>query len=85
MRTTLKRMIVALAAVALFGTGSVFASPPASSPGAAEMGDVAYQSGRASVLLAEIKKEAAELTLHADTLGTFARSPNIAGKAMPTT
>ena len=39
------------------------------------MGDVAYLSGRASVLLVEIKKEGAELTLHADTLGTFARSP----------
>ena len=35
MRLNLKRMIVALAAVALFGTGSVFASPPAPSPGAA--------------------------------------------------
>ena len=75
MRTILKRMIVALAAVALLGTGSVFASPPAPSPGAPETDDVAYLSERASVLLAEIKKESAELSRHADTLGSFARSP----------
>ncbi len=74
MRTILKRMIVALAAVALLGTGSVFASPPAPSPGAAATDDLAYLSGRASVLLAEIKKEAAELKPHADTLGSFAGS-----------
>ncbi|MGA7929872.1 MAG: hypothetical protein WCA20_28240 [Candidatus Sulfotelmatobacter sp.] len=77
MRTILKRMIVALAAVALLGTGSVFASPPAPSPGAPETDDVAYLSGRASVLLAEIKKEAAELKLHADTLGSFAQNPHL--------
>jgi hypothetical protein len=75
MRTILKRMIVALAAVALLGTGSVSASPPAPSPGAPETDDVAYLSGRASVLLAEIKKETAELNLRADTLGNFAGSP----------
>jgi hypothetical protein len=70
MRTNLKRMIVAFAAVALLGTGPVFASPPAPPPDSS-----AYSSRRASALLAEIKKETAELTLHADTLGTFARSP----------
>jgi len=75
MRTNLKRMIVALAAVALLGTGSVFASPPAPSPGTPETDDLAYLSERASTLLAEIKKEAAELSRHADTLRTFARSP----------
>jgi hypothetical protein len=75
MRTNLKRMIVALAAVALLGTGSVFASPPAPSPGAPETDDLAYLSERASTLLAEIQKESAELSRHADTLGTFARSP----------
>jgi hypothetical protein len=68
-------MIVALAAVALLGTGSVFASPPAPSPGAPETDDLAYLSERASTLLAEIQKESAELSRHADTLGTFARSP----------
>jgi hypothetical protein len=72
MRTILKRMIIALAAVALLGTGSVFASPPAPSPVTSETDDLAYLSGRASTLLAEIKKEAAELTRHADTLRTFA-------------
>ena len=75
MRTNLKRMIVALAAVALLGTGSVFASPPAPSPGAPETDDLAYLSERASTLLAEIQKESAELSRHADTLGTFARGP----------
>jgi hypothetical protein len=72
MRTILKRMIIALAAVALLGAGSVFASPPAPSPVASETDDLAYLSGRASTLLAEIKKEAAELSRHADTLRTFA-------------
>ncbi len=75
MLTILKRMIIALAAVALLGTGSVFASPPAPSPGVSETDDLAYLSGRASMLLAEIKKEAAELTRHADTLRTFAGTP----------
>lgn len=75
MRTNLKRMIVAFVAVALLGTGWVLASPPAPSPGAQEADDVAYLSGQASMLLAEIKKEAAELTLHADTLGAFAGNP----------
>jgi hypothetical protein len=74
MRTILKRMIVTLAAVALLGTGSVFASPPAPSPVAPETDDLAYLSGRASTLLAEIQKETAELRRHADTLGTFARN-----------
>jgi len=74
MRTILKRMIVTLAAVALLGTGSVFASPPAPSPVAPETNDLAYLSGWASTLLAEIQKETAELRRHADTLGTFARN-----------
>jgi hypothetical protein len=69
MRTNLKQMIIVLAAVALLGTGSVFASPPGPSPGA---DDLAFLSERASTLLAEIKKEGAELTRHADTLRTFA-------------
>jgi len=72
MRTILKRMIVVLLAVALLGTGSVFASSPP--PGASEADDSAYLSGRASTLLAEIQKETAELRRHADTLGTFARN-----------
>jgi len=75
MLTILKRMIIALAAVALLGTGSIFASPPAPSPGVSETDDLAYLSGRASTLLAEIKREAAQLTRHADTLRTFAGNP----------
>jgi len=76
MRTILKRMIIAVAAVALLGTGSVFASPQAPSPVASETDDLAYLSGRASTLLAEIKQEAGELTRHADTLRTFAGKPH---------
>jgi signal transduction histidine kinase len=69
-------MIVAFAAVALLGTGSVFASPPAPSPGALETDNFAYLSERASMLLAEIKTQTAELGPDADTLGTFARNPH---------
>ena len=72
MRLNLKRMIVALAAVAVLGTGLAFASPPRPSPEAST-----YLSGRASTLLAEIQQEGAQLRLHADTLGTFARNPQI--------
>jgi hypothetical protein len=69
MRLNLKRTIAAVAAVALLGTGSVFASPPAPSP------DSAYLSARASTLLSEIQEEAVGLALHAETLGTFAWTP----------
>lgn len=76
MRPNLKRMIVALAAVALLGTGSVFASPPTASPGASETDRSAtYLSGRASTLLAQIQEEATGLRVNAETLGTFAWSP----------
>ena len=71
MRLNLKRKIVALAAVAVLGTGSVFASPPAPSPDSS-----AHLSRRASTLLAEIRMETAKLRLDADTLGTFARNPH---------
>jgi hypothetical protein len=67
MRVNLKRKIVALAAVALLGTGSVFASPPGPSPD---------PSAYCSSLLAEIRKETAELRPDAETLGTLARNPN---------
>jgi hypothetical protein len=75
MRPNLKRMIVVLAVVAFLGTGSVFASPASPSAGALGMDGSAYLSELASTLLAEIKKETAELRPHADTLGTFARNP----------
>jgi len=76
MRPNLKRMIVALAVVALLGTGSVFASPPAPSPGAPETDRLpTYLSGRASTLLAQIQQEATGLRLHAETLGRFAWNP----------
>jgi hypothetical protein len=75
MRTNSKQMIIVLAAVALLGTGSVSASSPAPSPGASKTDDLTHLSERASTLLAEIKKEAAELTRHADTLRTIAGNP----------
>jgi hypothetical protein len=76
MRLNLKRMIVALAAVALLGTASLFASQPGPSPGAPEKDHLnMYLSGRASTLLAEIQEEAVGLRLHADTLGTFGWNP----------
>ena len=75
MRLNLKPMLIVLAAVALVGTGSIFASPPAPSPGALETDGSAYQSGRASMLLAEIKAQTAQLRPNTDTLGTFARNP----------
>ncbi len=75
MRPNLKLMIVVLAVVALLGTGSVFASPPSPSPGALETDGSAYQSGRASMLLAEIKTQTAQLRPNADALGTFAQNP----------
>jgi len=74
MRLNLKRMLVVLAAGALVGTGSAFASPPAPSPGASETDDSPYLSGRALMLLGEIQKETAALSPHADTLGIFARN-----------
>jgi hypothetical protein len=63
-------MMVALVAVAVLATGSVFASPPAPSRESS-----AYLSERASTLLAEIQKEVAQLGPHVETLGTFARNP----------
>src|ERR1700747_278835 len=71
MRINLKWMIVALAVIALLGTGSVFASPPAPSPESP-----AYLSWRASTLLAQIQAEGAGLRSNAETLGTFASNPH---------
>ena len=70
MQVHLKQMIVAVAAVALLGTGSLFASPMPPSPESS-----AYFTARASTLLAEIQEEAAGLNRQAETLGTFARNP----------
>jgi len=72
MRINMNRMIVALAAVVLVGTGAVFASPSPRSQGAPKEQLATYSSGRASILLAEIQKESTELRRQADTLGTFA-------------
>jgi hypothetical protein len=70
MRINLKKTMAVLAVVAVLATGSVFASPPTPSPGSP-----ANLAERASTLLAEIQKEAAQLGPHAETLGTFARNP----------
>ena len=69
MQPKLKQTIVAFAAITLLGTGSVFASPSATSHDSP-----AYMSERASTLLAEIQKETAALEPHAATLKTFARN-----------
>ena len=71
MRINLKWRIVALAAVALLGAGSVLASPPAPSTEPS-----AYLAARASTMLAEIQEEAVGLNRHAEILGTFARNPH---------
>lgn len=93
MRISLKPMIVVLAAVALLGTGSALASPPAPSPGAPDKDHTAnYLSGRASIflveiqketreLLAEIQKETAELRPHAYTPWTFPVDPSYSGQS----
>ena len=81
----LKRMVVAVVAVALLGTGPVLASPPAQSPDAPDQDHLAILSRRASILLAEIQKETAELLAeiqketaelkpHLYPPGTFARN-----------
>ena len=70
MKISLKQTIVALAAVAVLGTGSLFASPAAPSHESSS-----YLSARASTLLAEIQEEAVGLNRQAETLGTFARNP----------
>jgi hypothetical protein len=75
MRTNMKRIIVALAAVVLVGTGAAFASPSPPSSGAPEDQLATYSSGRASTLLAEIRKESTELRAYTDTVGAFAGSP----------
>lgn len=76
MKLNLKRLVLAFAAIALLGSGSVFASPSASSPDIS-----AYLSGRASTLLAEVQEETTELTLHAETLWTFAGKPNFSWRS----
>jgi hypothetical protein len=87
MRINLKLMIVVLLSVALLGTTSVVASPPAQLPGAPDKDHMAlYLSGRASIflveiqketgeLLTEIQKETEELRPHPYTRGNFAWSP----------
>ena len=71
MKINLKRMMSALAVVALLATGSVLASPATASPGSP-----AYLSEQASTLLAEIQKEAAHLGPQAEILGTFVWNPH---------
>lgn len=76
MRSNLARTILALVGGAILATGAASATartlPAAASPAATQHS--AYLSERASTLLAEIQREAAELRRNAETLGTFARS-----------
>jgi hypothetical protein len=66
----LKWMMAALVAVAVLATGPIFASARTATPE-----QTAYLSERASMPLAEIQEEAAQLGPHAKTFGTFARNP----------
>src|SRR5258708_32112140 len=61
MRISLKLISVVLAAVALSGTGPVQASLPSQSPGERDKDHSAILSGRASILIAEIQMETREL------------------------
>lgn len=72
MRVISKWIFVALAAVSFVGTELVFASSQAPSPDSST-----YLSERASILLAEIKMETAELAPYAETLGALARKPEV--------
>jgi hypothetical protein len=83
MRFNLARMIVVLVAGAILATGAATATPralpAAASPAATRHSP--YLSERASTLLAEIQREAAELRRNAETLGTFARSTRFSWKS----
>ncbi len=70
MRINLKWMIVALAAIALLGTGTVSASSSAPSPESQ-----AYLSGRASTILAEIQAEAGGARAQCGDLGDLRLEP----------
>ncbi len=70
MRVNLKRIFATVAVAALLGTGLAFAAPSSESPKSSE-----YLSVRVSILLAEIKKEMAELGPHAEALGAIAGNP----------
>ena len=67
MRMYSSQIILALAVIALLGTGSVFASSPTQAP--ESQTDL---SRRASTLLGEVQDEAVRLRLHAEKLGTLA-------------
>jgi hypothetical protein len=70
MRVSLKRIFGTLAVAALLGTGLAFAGAPAGSAKSNE-----YLSRRVLILLAEIKKETAEVGPHAEALGAIAGNP----------
>ena len=70
MQLNWKRTTASIAALVLFWTGLVFASPRMT---ASEKS--AYASERASRLLAEIQGQSVDLTKHAGTLESLARQP----------
>jgi hypothetical protein len=65
-----KQLLTLLVALTLTTTAFCELPDPIKAPASS-----AYLSGRASILLAEIKKETAELGPHAEALGTFAGNP----------
>lgn len=83
MRLNWVRMSVVLVAGAMLAIGSASVSaralPAAAIP--AETQHSPYLSERASRLLTEIQREAAELRRNAETLGTFARSTQFSWKS----
>lgn len=82
MRLNLARLIVVLAGGAILASGA--ASAPARDMAAAPPAATQHSailSQRASTLLAEIQREAAELRRNAETLGTFARRTQFSWKS----
>jgi signal transduction histidine kinase len=72
MHALVKRAALGFAALMLTGTGAAVASPTTPS-----VNRSTYFSELASTLLREVRTEAAAMNLHAETLGTFARKPQV--------
>lgn len=72
MKAKLKLAVLGFAVLLLIGAGQALASTAAPSGSAS-----AYFSERASTLLSEIQSETAAMNIHAETLDTFTRNPQI--------
>jgi hypothetical protein len=73
MKLNIKRMLLAFVAVMSIGVVPSFASTPAPANVQADSLS-AYLSVRASMLLADVKRDAANLMTNAQTLGTFGKN-----------